>query len=55
MCKKQTSVSHGSIGSEVYSLDASLRVDDISGLDLWDVYIEVLHSSLNQPGIQGNL
>ena len=38
MCKKQTSVSHSSTEAEVISFDAGL-------LDLWDVVIEVLHSS----------
>ena len=47
MCKKQTSVSHSSTESEVASLDAGLRMDGISALDLWDVVIEILHSSQN--------
>ena len=29
MCKKQTSVSHSSTGSEIISLDAGLRLDGI--------------------------
>ena len=45
MCKKQTSVSHSSRESEVVSLDAGLRMDGLPALDLWDVVIEVLHSS----------
>ena len=45
MCKKQTSVSHSSTGSEIISLDAGLRMDGILALDLWDVVIEVSHSS----------
>ena len=36
MCKKQTSVSHSSTESEIISLDASLRMDGIPTLDLWD-------------------
>ena len=49
MCKKQTSVSHSSSEAEVISsLDAGLRVDGIPALDLWDLVIEVLHSSPNQ-------
>ena len=48
MCKKQTSVSHSSTESEIISLDAGLRLDGIPALDLWDLVIEVLHSSLNQ-------
>ena len=35
MCKKQTSVSHSSTEAEVISLDAGLRMDGISALDLW--------------------
>ena len=45
MCKKQTSVSHSSTETEIISLDAGLRMDGIPALDLWDVVIEVLHSS----------
>ena len=42
MCKKQTSVSHSSTESEVISLDAELRMDDLPALDLWDIVIVVL-------------
>ena len=49
LCKEQTSVSHGSIESEVISLDAGLRMDGSPALDLWDLVIEVLHTLLNQP------
>ena len=45
MCKKQTSVSHGSKVSEFVSLDAGLRMDGLLALDLWDVVIEVLRST----------
>ena len=48
MCKKQISVSHSSSEAEVISLDARLRMDGISALDLWDSVIEVFHSSPNQ-------
>ena len=41
-CKKQTSVSHSSIESEIISLDAGLRLDCSPALDLWDLAIEVL-------------
>ena len=37
MCKKQTSVSHGSTGSDVISLDAGLRMDGKPALDLRDL------------------
>ena len=47
MCKKQTSVSHSSTESEIISLDAGLRMDEIPALDLWILEIEVLHSSKN--------
>ena len=47
MGKTQTSVSHSSTESEIVSLDASLRMDGIIALDLWDLVIEVLHSSSN--------
>ena len=48
MCKKQTSVSHGSTEAEVISLDAGLRMDGIATHDLWDSVIEEFHSSTNQ-------
>ena len=48
MCKKQTSVSHSSTEAELVSLDAGLR----TALDLWDLVIEVFHSSPNQMNIQ---
>ena len=48
MCKKQTSVSHSSTESEVISLDAGFRMDGLPAFDLWDVVIEVLHSSNNK-------
>ena len=43
MCKKQTSVSHSSTESEIISLDAALRVDGITALDLGDLIVTVLH------------
>ena len=57
--KKQTSVSNSSTESEFF-LDAGLRMDGIPALDLWDLVIEVMHSSSNQPkktkdNVQGNL
>ena len=42
MCKKQTSVSHSSTESEIISLDAGLRLDGITALDLWDLIVSVL-------------
>ena len=60
MCKKQTSVSHSSTEAEIISLDAGLRMSGIPALDLWDLVIEVFHSSSNQLNntkdqVQGNL
>ena len=60
MCKKQTAVSHSSTESEVISLEAGLRMDGIPALDLWDLVLEVLHSSSNhskksQENVQRNL
>ena len=43
--KKQTSVSHSSIESEIVSVDAGLRMDGLPALDLWDFVIEVLRST----------
>ena len=59
MCKKQTSVSHSSTESEIVSVDAGLR-DGIPALDIWDLVVEVFHSSPNQLDtptgqVQGNL
>ena len=48
MCKKQISVSHSSTEAEVISVDAGLRMDGSSALDLWDLVIDVFHSSSNQ-------
>ena len=48
MCKKQTSVSHSSTESEITSHNAGLRMEGILVRDLWDLLIEVFHSSPNQ-------
>ena len=48
MCKKQASVSHSSTEADLISLDAGLRMDGIPALDLWDLVIEVFHSSPTQ-------
>ena len=48
MCKKQTSVSDSSTEAEIISLDAGLRMDAIPAFDLWDLVIEVFHSSSNK-------
>ena len=45
MCKKQTSVSFSSREAEIISLDAGLLMDEIPALDLWDLVLEVFHSS----------
>ena len=47
MCKKQTSVSHGSTESEIISLDVGLRMDGLLALDLSDVVTTVLRSANN--------
>ena len=44
-CKKQTSVLHSSTEAEIIHLDAGLRMDGIPVIDLWDLVIEVFHSS----------
>ena len=49
MCKKQTSVSHSSTKSEIISLDAGLRMDGFSALDMWDLVIEVLGTTPRIP------
>ena len=46
MCKKQTSISHGSTESEIISLDAGLRLDGIPALDLWDLIVLVLGNTI---------
>ena len=46
--KKQTSVAHSSTEAEVISLDAGLWMDCLPALDLWNLVIEVFHSSRNQ-------
>ena len=46
MCKKQTSVSHSSTESEIISLDAGLRLDGVTALDLWDLIFSVLGNTI---------
>ena len=48
MCKKQISVSHSCTEAEKNSLDASLRMDGIPALTLWDLVIEIFHSVPNK-------
>ena len=48
MCKKQTSVPNGSTESEIISLDAGLKLDGISALDLWDLIVAVLQGNTDQ-------
>ena len=48
MCKKQTPVSHSSTESEIFSLDAGLRLDGTPALDLWDMIVAVLHGNTYQ-------
>ena len=55
MCKKQTSVSHSSTGSEIISLDATLRLDGIPTLDLWDLIVAVLGNTNQRHKEQGDL
>ena len=56
MCKKQTSVSHSSTESEIISLDVGLMMDGIPTLDLWDLFVTVLHGNTNQSKqVQGDL
>ena len=43
-CQKQTAVSHGSIEAEITSLDAELRMEGITALNLWDTIMDILHS-----------
>ena len=49
MYKKQTSASHSSTESEIISLDAGLRLDGILALDLWDLIVSVLGSTIQTP------
>ena len=44
MCKKQTAVSQSSTESEIISLDAGLRLDELPALELWDLIVSVLGS-----------
>ena len=55
MCKKQTSVSHSLTESEVISLDARLRMDGISALDLWDLIVAVLGNTYQSNQARGDL
>ena len=57
MWKKQTSVSHNSIRSEIISLDTGLRLDGVPALELWDLIVLVLgntiqtHDETGQPAV----
>ena len=42
VCARNRLLSHSSTESEVMSLDAGLRMDGISALDLWDLVIQVV-------------
>ena len=55
MCKKQTSVSHSSTESEIFSLDAGLRLDGILALDFWDLIVVVLGNTNESHKEQGDL
>ena len=61
VCKKQTSVSHSSTEAQIISFDAGLRMDEILAFVLWNLVIEVCHSSQIQSietkglCVQGNL
>ena len=43
LCKKQGAVSHSSSEAEVIALDASLRMEGLPALILWDIVITVFH------------
>ena len=53
MCKKQTSVSHSSTESEIISLDAGLRLDELPALELWDLIVSVLGNMTQTTERQG--
>ena len=55
VCKKQTSVSHSSKESKIISLDARLRLDGITALDLWDLIVAVLGNTNQRNKEQGDL
>ena len=60
MCKKQASVLHSSTEAVIISLDAGSRMDGIPALGLWDLVVEVFHSSPNhfnntKDQVRGNL
>ena len=46
---------HSSTESDLGSSHAARRMDGLPALDLWDLVVEVLHSSLHQPRTRGNL
>ena len=55
MCKKQTSVSHSSTESEIFSLDAGLRLDGIPALDLRDLIVAILGNTNQSHKERGDL
>ena len=46
MCKKQTSVSHSSTEFEIISVNATLKLNKIPALDLWDLIVLVLGNTI---------
>ena len=54
MCKKQTSVSQSSTESEIISLDAGLRLDGITALDLLDLIVAFLGNTNQSNKARGD-
>ena len=50
MCKKQSAVSHSTAEAEIISMDASVRMEGLPCLGLWDLVIRVLapHADVKQ-------
>ena len=55
ICEKQTSVSQSSTESEIISLDARLRLDGISALDLWALIVAILGNTYQNNQERGDL
>ena len=54
MVNMQTAVSHSVTESQVISLDTGLLMDDTPALDLWDLVVGVVHSSVRGNSLRSN-
>ena len=54
ICKKQTAVSHSSTEAEIIALDATIRMEGIPALLLWDLVKEIVCDKTKSPPYMSN-